>query len=207
MVLVYMTVDGRQRDTTHAIDSSRAILGAASSKDWLDGFTPDFLDFPFTDPDATFTDHLEVVREVRPALTVAPDIEKGRTLSEVVNMGDELLQYSDSVIVVPKTVHPSEVPDRFRVGVPLADFGSSAPWAAWDYQDCGPVHLLGGGPARQLTTGGCIPVASVDTATLGKVSRYGVWNGKCIDAPDEWDYRRRLAESLDNYADVWANGP
>lgn len=24
-----------------------------------------------------------------------------------------------------------------------------------------------------------------------------------IDAPDRWDYRRRLKESLDNYHDAW----
>lgn len=198
-----MTVEGRSRDTTAAIAQSRARLGAESSKDWLEGYVPQFIDFPFTDPDATFADHLTVVKATCPTLTVAPDIEKGRTLAEVVDMADRLLEYSQSVIVVPKSVHPSAVPDRFRVGVPLADFGTGAPWAAWDYQDCGPVHLLGGGPARQLTTGASLPVASVDTATLGKTSRFGYWDGTTEDAPDEWDYKRRLLESLNNYADAW----
>jgi hypothetical protein len=198
-----MTVEGRSRDTTRAIAQSRARLGAESSKDWLDGYTPQFIDFPFTDPDAEFADHLAVVKRTCPTLTVAPDIEKGRTLSEVVSKADRLLQYSRSVIIVPKSVHPSRVPDRFRVGVPLADFGSGAPWAAWDYQDCGPVHLLGGGPARQLETGACLPVASLDTATLGKTSRFGYWDDGTEDAPEAWDYRRRLLASLNNYVDVW----
>jgi len=202
-VSVYMTVEGQSGDTTRAIAQSRARLGATSSRDILDSYGLQFVDFPFTDPDATFADHLDAVERWRPTLTVAPDIEKGRTLSEVVDMADQLLAYSDHVIVVPKTVHPSEVPNRFRVGIPLADFGTGAPWFLWDYRDCGPVHLLGGGAARQLEAGKHVPVASVDTATFGKVCRFGMWDGRSTDAPDGWDYQRRLRESLDNYAAVW----
>ena len=203
MATVYMTVQGQSSDTTAAISDSRARLGVESSNDWLPDYTPSFVDFPFTDPDATFADHLAVVQDVEPALTVAPDIEAGRTLADVVAMADDLVRHAATVVVVPKDVHPSAVPNRFRVGVPLADFGSGAPWGAWDYQDCGPVHLLGGGPARQLTAAECVPVASLDTATLGKVSRFGYWDDGTTDAPDSWDYRRRLQESLDNYAAEW----
>jgi hypothetical protein len=177
-----------------------------SSKDWIDGYGPQFVDFPFTDPDATFEDHLAVVRETCPTLTVAPDIEKGRTLSDVVNKADRLAQYARDIIVVPKSVHPSEVPDRFRVGVPLADFGSGAPWGAWDYRDCESLHLLGGGPARQFKAARSLRnIDSLDTATLGKAARFGVWDGTTVDAPDGWDYRRRLRQSLDNYAAAWCD--
>jgi len=205
MADVYMTVQGRSQDTTHAIANSAARLGVESSHDWLQDYTPRFIDFPFTNPDATFRDHLRVVEQTQPEIAVAPDIEKGRTLAEVVAKADRLLQYSRSVIVVPKAVHPSRVPDRFRVGVPLADYGSGAPWSAWDYRDCSELHLLGGGPARQLKTAECLSnVESVDTATLGKTCRFGMWDGKSIDAPEGWEYRRRLRESLDNYARVWS---
>lgn len=197
-----MTVQGRSTDTTHAIARSRARFGVESAKEWIDGFAPRFVDFPFTDPDATVADHLEVVRETCPEVTVAPDIEGDRTLDDVVDTADALAGYADAVVVVPKSVHPSAVPDRFRVGVPLADFGSGAPWSVWDYRDCSALHLLGGGPARQLETAACLapPIRSVDTATLGKAARFGVWDGTSQDAPDAWDYRRRLRESLDNYA-------
>jgi len=206
MVSMYMTVQGRSQDTTEAIAESSARLGVESGHNWIESYTPRFVDFPFTDPEATFSDHLEVVQQVRPEVAVAPDIEKGRTLGEVVEKADRLLQYSESVIVVPKSVHPREVPGRFRVGVPLADFGSGAPWSNWAYRDCREVHLLGGGPARQRKTAKCMaaPIASVDTATLGKCSRFGYWDGVSTDAPEGWDYKRRLTESLNNYADVWA---
>lgn len=206
MAAVYMTVQGRSRDTTLAICRSRARFGVESGQDYLDGYCPRFVDFPFTDPDATFADHLEVVRQTAPELTVAPDVEKGRTLEEVVKKADRLLTYSQSVIIVPKSVHPSEVPDRFRVGVPLADFGSDAPWSVWDYHDCGELHLLGGGPARQLNVRdhAPAPIASVDTATLGKCCRFGWWDGVSCDAPEGMDYRERLEASLNHYTDVWS---
>jgi len=203
MVDVYMTVQGRSRDTTRAIAESRARLGVESSHDWLDGYGIQFLDFPFTSDDADAETHLQVAAETYPTLTVAPDVELGRTLSEVVDMADRLSQYAQDIIIVPKTCHPSEVPNRFRVGIPLADFGSSAPWSLWEYRDCGPVHLLGGGPSRQLEVGQYVDVASVDTATLGKACRFGWWDGVSTDAPGEWDYRRRLRESLNNYWGAW----
>lgn len=202
-----MTVEGRSKDTTAAIASSNARLGVESSNDWLRGYCPRFIDFPFTDPDASFEGHLDVVRATAPEVAVAPDIEGGRTLEGVVDKADRLLRYSKSVIVVPKSVHPSEVPDRFRVGVPLADYGSGAPWTLFEYRDCHEVHLLGGGPKRQLNARRMLPegvVASLDTASLGKTSRYGYWDSGSCDAPSGWDFRRRLRESLDNYARVWA---
>lgn len=205
MASVFMTVQGRSCDTTTAIADSKAKLGVESTKPWLDGHTPEFVDFPFTNPNATFQDHLNVVKQTEPELTVAPDIEKGRTLTSVVNKADKLLQHANTVVIVPKSVHPSKVPNRFRVGVPLANFGTGAPWGVWDYQNVGPVHLLGGGPARQLRTGAHLQVASVDTATLGKNARFGMWDEKSQDAPSGMDYRTRLQKSLDNYAEYWAD--
>jgi len=203
MAIVYMTVAGRQKDTTEAIANSSAALGVESSKPWIDGYTPAFVDYPFTDPSATFESHLAVVKTTRPAVTVAPDIEKGRDPMDVYAKADRLEEHAETVVIVPKDVHPSTVPDRFRVGIPLADFGSGAPWGIWDYANVGPVHLLGGGPARQITTGNHVSVASVDTSALGKLARFGLWNGKSMDAPDGWSYRMRLEDSLNNYAEAW----
>jgi hypothetical protein len=204
MTEVFMTVDGRSRDTTLAIRDSKALFGVESTKNYLNNLaTPEFVDFPFTDPSATFTDHLAAVRTVEPKLTVAPDIEKGRTIESVTKQADQLLEYADDVIVVPKTVHPTAVPDRFRVGVTAADFGSNAPWSLWAYTETDPVHILGGPPGRQLEIGKTLRVASVDTSTLNQRARYGMWDGGAVDAPDAYDYRRRLKESLDNYWRAW----
>jgi len=204
MTDLYMTVQGRSQDTTEAIVESDAKLGVAADNDWIEGYTPTFVDYPFTNPDVTYDEHLEVVRAVEPELTVAPDIEKGRAVDDVLRQADELAEYADNVIVVPKDCHPSVVPSRFRVGMPVADFGSGAPWTVWDYRGVGGIHILGGSPNSQLAIGRHLPVASVDTAVLGKRARFGAWDGKSVDTPDDaWGYKERLRWSLDNYAACW----
>jgi hypothetical protein len=200
-----MTVAGCAQDTTAAITASAAHLGVETGNDWLEGHTPAFCDYPFTDADAEFADHLNTVAAVQPRLAVAPDIERGRTLAQVTTQADRLVDHADTVVVVPKTVHPERVPGRFRIGVPTADYGSGAPWSVWHYRDCGPVHLLGGGPARQLTVGAHLPVASLDTSALGKLCKFGYWDGGTCDAPESWDYCRRLRTSLDNYVAAWGD--
>jgi hypothetical protein len=199
---LYMTVQGQSEDTTKAIAKSDAHLGVASDKEWLEGYEPKFVDFPFTNPNADFETHLEVVRRVKPELTVAPDIERGRGVDDVLHQAGLLDDYADSVVIVPKDCHPSVVPDRYRVGLPLGNFGSGAPWTVWDYRNCPQVHVLGGSPRHQLEAARCLRVVSCDTATLGKRARFGMWDGVSCDAPETWEYRRRLKESLDNYAEV-----
>jgi hypothetical protein len=200
-----MTVDGNSRDTIEAIEATDARLGATSAvAHRIDGDVR-FLDFPFTDESATFQDHFDRVIEYRPTLTVAPDVEKGRQPEDVYHMAEDLNGYADAVVVVPKDVHPSEVPGQFRVGVTLANFGSSAPWSLWDYRDCGPVHLLGGPPSRQIEAAHYLDVASVDTSTLGMRCHFGTWDREsgARDAPDGWDYSRRLEHALSEYAAAW----
>lgn len=204
VVDVYMTTEGSS-DTTAAIRASKAKLGIRSD---IAGRATgaEFIDFPFTNPQATFRSHLRVVQAVQPELTVAPDVEKGRTLDEAVEMGDELLQYADDVIIVPKTVRPGEVPDRFRVGVPTAKFGTSAPWGLFEYLDTGPVHVLGGPPGDQLEVGKTLPVASVDTSTLSQRARFGTYDRDrgAVDSPNpSWDYRQRLEYALNEYWAAW----
>lgn len=201
---VIMTTEG-STDVIAAVRDSPARLGATSD---IAGVATNlfFLDFPFTDPRATISDHVETVAAVEPALTVAPDIEKGRTLAEVTRIGDRLLEHADDVIVVPKSVRPGEVPDRFRIGVTVASFGSSAPWGLFEYVGTGPVHVLGGPPGNQLEVANTLPVASLDTSTLGMRARFGTWDRDdgAIDSPDpSWDFRRRLEYALTEYHAAW----
>jgi len=199
---VYMTVYGSQ-DAISAIQRSPARVGASSEVAHRVPVGLEFVDFPFTDEDATFEDHLAVVREHEPRLTVAPDVECGRTLEEVVCLADRLDRHAETVIVVPKDCHPSEVPDRHRVGLTVGSFGSMAPWGLWQYRNAGPVHLLGGSPTEQLAVRDHgIDVASVDGFALGRRARFGAWDGGAVDAED-YDYEGRLKMSLDNYTDAW----
>jgi len=199
---VVMTIAG-DGDTANAIRESNAHIGIESSKTWPYEFQPYFVDFPFTDESATFEDHLEAVKELQPELTVAPDVEKGRKLENVVKDADRLLEHSTNVIIVPKDCHPSEIPDRFRVGLTVGSFGSMAPWGAFEYRSCDSIHILGGTPTQQLSIVNLgLNIESMDSYTLGVRAQYGMWDGKAKDAPHGWDYEKRLCESLNNYVDV-----
>lgn len=205
MTDVYMTTEGG-KDTTLAVRESPVSLGVRTGYEPHDDEGVHFLDFPFTDPDATFVDHLAECIRWEPEVAVAPDIEKGRELGDVIDKADMLAEYADTVVIVPKSIHPDRVPDRFRVGFPASDYGSGHPWSVWDFSGCDSVHILGGGYSRQLKYQDYLAVESVDTATLGKRCRFGTFHvrrGSVNDVPDGWDYRRRLRYALHHYHMAW----
>jgi hypothetical protein len=201
---VYMTVNGGT-ETAKAIRRSTALAGVESGNGWPLDVSPAFLDWPFTDPDAGFAEHLGAVREHEPRITVAPDVENGRSLAEVVERADQLGEHADDVIVVPKDCHPTDVPDRFRVGLTVGRFGSMAPWGLWEYRDVPEVHILGGSPSEQLAVRAHgVNVASLDSFSLGRRAQFGIWDGGAEDAPnDELDYYDRLTMTLNNYVEAW----
>jgi GNAT superfamily N-acetyltransferase len=205
-VEVYMTVNGGG-ETAEAINASAAYAGVEAANGWPLESSPAFVDYPFTQPDAGFDEHLEAVEHHEPRLTVAPDVEQGRSLSEVVEMADQIEEHADAVVIVPKDCHPTDVPDRFRVGLTAGQFGSMAPWGVWEYRDVESVHILGGSPSEQLAIGKHGPaVDSVDSFSLGRRARFGIWDDGAKDSPDdEMDYYDRLRLSLDNYTRRWQN--
>lgn len=175
---------------SRAIAESAAHLGYETSR----GRPPDDLDVEFCDynfrDETPFDEHLQAVKREQPKLAVAPDVEDAADLDAAVEQADKLDQHAETVVMVPKGVHPTQIPDRFRVGLPLAnwdlpDDGDDLdgfydttgkpkfhPWRA--YQDVGEVHLLGGGPMTQLEVSKFhIPVASVDGASPVKAAQKG----------------------------------
>jgi len=189
-------------DVAAAIADTSAELGYVSSLHNISR-TPFFLDYPFTNPDSCFNDHLAAAKRLNPKIAVAPDIEKGLSLSDGLRQADLLSDHADTVVVVPKSVHPSEIPQRFRVGLTMANFGSSAPWTLGDYRDCESIHFLGGPPHRQMIAiEHGLAIDSMDSFALGIQAMYGVWDGKKKDAPSGWDYRRRVTESIRNYCRI-----
>ena len=198
-------------DTSAAVDETDVLLGFESSNSRPPAqYDIEFVDWPFTDDDPDFEAHIDVVKREGPKYAVAPDVED-YDLSTVVDMADRLSQYvTEAVIVVPKTVHPSAIPERFRVGVPLANFGSNAPWG-WDaYANCGDLHLLGGTPHEQLSFGQRVDgVASVDGASVFKAAQMGsIWaptrNKHWHETGSkQMDYYERITTSLNNIIEAW----
>lgn len=207
---VFMTVNGGKA-ISEAISNTPVRLGFESSRSRPpEQHTVDFVDWPFNrefTPD--FDDHLEVVREEEPMYAVAPDVE-GHTIDEVLGYARQLDQHADNVIVVPKEVHPSEVPNWASVGVPLANYGSDAPWQYDAYAECSQLHLLGGTPHKQLEFAQRVPnVASIDGASVVKAASCGsVWaphhRRNWHETGDEqMDYYERVSTSLRNIVEAW----
>lgn len=183
---VITTVNGGT-DTAYAAARSGVLIGYESSETRPPDEIPiDFVDWPFrkidegSAIDEVFEQHLAVVKRERPKYAVAPDIDEHVGYIEAIQYALKLQRYCDTVIVVPKSVHPRDVPRQFRVGMPCQDrFGGTPhPWT--EYANCKEVHLLGGNPAKQTQIGKYyVPVCSLDTAVPISRARWGkVWTGK-----------------------------
>lgn len=197
---------------SNIIASSDALLGfeTAQSRPPED-LAVEFCDFPFTSDDAGFEDHLNVVRREQPRYAVAPDIEDDRDPDTVIEQASQLARHADTVIVVPKSIHPTDVPDAdcFRVGVPLADYGSDAPWQIGEYRDAGDLHFLGGSPRLQLETAKYLPnVRSVDSASIIKGAETGSVFAPTAERSwhptgDQAGYYDRVKMSVRNSVAAW----
>ena len=178
----------------------------------------EFVDWPFSkldeyrDVGELFDAHHGIVREERPKLAVAPDVEGDVSLEQAVEYGRELARHADVVIVVPKTVLPTDVPPGFRVGMPCQERYGPTPWQWTQYRPVEEVHLLGGSPVKHheiLKYG--VPVESVDTTSPLAQARWGdYWDGRKWASADRgfyWSLKqsyRAMRLSLNKDRRVWS---
>lgn len=210
-VTVVVTVNGG-RKTAHAVRAGGALLGYETSNTRPPTFGVEFCDYPFTDPSSTLAAHYAAVKRERPLIAVAPDLDTETDEATVYAQADLLAEYADAVVVVPKAVHPRAVPDRFRVGVPLANFGGAAstPWP-WDaYRETDDLHLLGGSPTTQLEFGRYIDgVSSLDGAAVLKGAAMGsVWaptpeRNWHPTGGEQMGFYDRVTASIENVVEAW----
>lgn len=202
---VVLTVNGGD-EISRAVADSPALLGFETGRYRPpDDLEVDFCDWPFTDPDATFEDHLAVVREERPKYAVAPDVEGDHDLKTVLWMAKKLDRYAEHVIIVPKAVEPGRVPERYTIGYPNQPaFGSNGSWWRSAYPGDRPVHVLGGSPREQFGVADYLEVGSIDGANITRYSEHGrIWTpGRQLERPD-LDYYERIRESLANLHSFW----
>ena len=148
----------------------------------------EFVDWPFTkirdmdDPDLgeVFEDHLKVVKSEKPKYAVAPDVNDFTSFEDALTWADELQEYAETVIMVPKAVLPSDIPPEFRVGMPCQARFGPPPWKWRQYKPCNEVHCLGGSPIDHTQIMKySIPVESVDTAVPVYTANFGsYWGGR-----------------------------
>lgn len=217
---------GGSPQVARAIHRAGGLVGNASDDAELPGDIPvDFVDYPFDRPDFEWLRHKARVMSRKPRLAVAPDVQEGTSLRRAVDRGDELLDAgAETVIVVPKSVHPSEVPDRFRVGLPFQEsFGPGGITLAErgqallegtgrntieDFVGVGPVHVLGGPPSEQLELPDRgIEVASIDTSLVWTYASRGrrVWTRSGQFVFPDLDVYETLEASVRELRRAWGH--
>lgn len=202
---VIMTVNGGV-EVAEIIDAGPALLGFETARYRPpDDLTVDFCDWPFTADDASLEQHMEIVKREKPKYAVAPDVEGEYTLEDVIDIGDELLESAEHVIIIPKECPPGDIPECFRIGYPnQPNWGSNGNWWKSSYPTDRPVHVLGGSPESQFEVADYLTVGSVDGANVAAYAQYGrIWTpGKQLERPD-LSYYERIAESLANIQAAW----
>ena len=146
----------------------------------------EFVDFPFSkveDDERTavemFDEYLDIVKREEPEMAVIPDINGDIEPEEAWELADRLEPHCDTMVVAPKTIHPLDVPDSIRVGVPCQEKFGENPWAPHDYRGCEELHLFGGSPHKHhelIYENGLTNVESIDTSVPITSARFGdVW--------------------------------
>ncbi len=204
---VIVTVNGG-KDTSHSVLRGGGLVGMESAGTRPPKNVPvEFVDWPFTKPNIPLSErweqHLSVVKQERPRYAVAPDVD-GISLSDALDYADQLSEYARTVIVVPKDVHPSAVPDEYRVGMPCQERFGPAPWQWTDYQDCKEVHLLGGSPSKHHEIRKYfVSVCSLDTASVVRAAYLGkAWTTERWMELNEGFYTA-LESSVKNVGKSW----
>lgn len=129
--------------------------------------------------------HLAAIKLHRPKYCTVMDVmtkeqcqESGvvfHQYDQIIEWAEELSQYSENVIVIPKYDCISKIPEKFMLGysVPTSHGGTPLPIQAFAGRR---VHLLGGSPNKQIQFFERIPesVVSLDNNYILKIANFGV---------------------------------
>ena len=154
-----------------------------------------------------FDRHLSAVRLIRPALTVARDVECLNEIDSILYEAEKLNRYCGRVIIVPKDRRLEEFD---RLGVPLTfRLGYSVPTRYGGTAICptkftGDEHLLGGRPDVQRHLAASMRVASLDGNRFTLDAKIGdYFDGVRFREHPVGGYGNCLDASLKNIARLW----
>lgn len=167
-----------------------------------------FIDIDWKNYD--FDRHLSAVKQTRPHLTVARDVENSDSLDDIIREGEQLSRYARTVILVPKdrkleTEVRLGVPNMFRLGysVPTKYGGTSIPTEKFE----GQVHLLGGRPDKQRELAQEMNVVSLDGNRVTLDARFGdVFVGDRFRPHPKGGYETCLRASFQKVSELWEVG-
>lgn len=122
--------------------------------------------------------HLAAVKQNKPIIATARDIERPDQLTEILAQARELALYCGRVLLIPKckVLLPMDLPHWLAFSVPTQYGGTTI---ECDWFGDRPVHLLGGSPDAQAMYAKHMNVISLDANYAMNVARYGksCWQG------------------------------
>lgn len=193
-ITLYYCADGNRRFAEIAINPDKRYgvhnfrYGAQLPKTVY--FKPEFADQDFKNP--RYVDYIQALKKHRPYMASVLDIMELRRLDEYIMRAEEISQYCQVIMLIPK-VHgiiqrlPKEIngkPVRLGYSVPTRFGGTTVPQKEFDDWS---IHLLGGSPMEQYRLSQEMSVVSCDGNYAQLMSRYNqfflpkfLWNKKYI---------------------------
>ncbi|HEU4852679.1 MAG TPA: DUF6610 family protein [Telluria sp.] len=169
-----------------------------------------FTDFGFLDINwkkYRFDQHILAAQNSRPLLTVARDVESINALPSILAEAEQLSEYAQHVIIVPKDIALAGkierlIPRQYMLGysVPTRYGGTLIHPSEFKR----PVHLLGGRPDVQRRLAATMPVVSVDCNRFTLDASFGdYFDGKTFRKHPIGGYHRCLTDSIANIDAMW----
>lgn len=138
--------------------------------------------------------HVAVIQQFRPRYATARDVMNIDDLPAILDQAEEIAEYAEQVIIIPKCDCVDRIPEKFMVGyaTPTSYGGTSLPYSAFSGRR---VHLLGGAWAqlRQIMTHSGMNVVSFDFNRIHKLAVNGIF----ID-PNGYEYR--MAHAMPSFS-------
>jgi hypothetical protein len=155
-----------------------------------------------------FGRHLAAAKATRPQMTVARDIERQTDLSQILHEANELSQYTDTVVLVPKALTLENdleelLPPQYRLGYSVPTRHGATPLPPHAFRRS--VHLLGGRPDVQRRLADQMKVLSFDCNRFALDAIYGdYFDGQTFRPhPDRPGYLGCIEASIVNINAMW----
>lgn len=123
--------------------------------------------------------HLNFVAQHQPKYATVQDIMAFNQLEQTLVWAEELAQYSEKVIVIPKVDCIADIPEQYVLGyaVETSYGGTDLPYSVFGNR---PVHLLGGAwrQQRDIIRNSRMNIVSLDFNHICKIARGGLFNDR-----------------------------
>ena len=119
--------------------------------------------------------YIKHVARLRPNLATVIDWEREEQFAEVMDWAEEVAQYAERIIIIPKVAGQlHRIPERINgkevvLGYSVPTKFGGTPVPIWEFEQR-PVHLLGGRPNKQMQLTYYMNVVSVDGNMMGKMA-------------------------------------